>query len=291
MILRGLNVLVAYPFCKPAVIDALADVHALGGRVLIDSGAFSAHNAGVVVTLKGYHTFLRSLPFAPYGYFALDVIGDAERSDANYQRSLDAGFSPWPVYTFGAPEADLERLIHTAPRVGLGGLVAGNRGQMGQLKSYIQWVAQRVPMSKTHVLGVASPGLARAHRPASLDSAYWRSCARFGAVRLNLGTGKTATVMRSTVKKRGLNATQLRALRRHGLTPGQLADDNFWRSVGGRVAEVGAESYVELAADIEARCGTHLFAAAGAADAVQELIRASKRLAAATSDSLRAEAQ
>lgn len=74
-----LNFLVAYPYCKPDVFEVLKN-QTLPYRFLLDSGAFTAHNAGKVITLDDYCRFIEAMPIKPWRYFQLDVVGDPEKT-------------------------------------------------------------------------------------------------------------------------------------------------------------------------------------------------------------------
>ena len=74
-----LNFLVAYPYCKPDVFEVLKN-QTLPYRFLLDSGAFTAHNAGKVITLDDYCRFIEAMPIKPWRYFQLDVVGDPDKT-------------------------------------------------------------------------------------------------------------------------------------------------------------------------------------------------------------------
>lgn len=74
-----LNFLVAYPYCKPDVFEVLKN-QTLPYRFLLDSGAFTAHNAGKVITLDDYCRFIEAMPVKPWRYFQLDVVGDPDKT-------------------------------------------------------------------------------------------------------------------------------------------------------------------------------------------------------------------
>lgn len=93
-----LNFLVAYPYCKPDVFEVLKN-QTLPYRFLLDSGAFTAHNAGKVITLDDYCRFIEAMPIKPWRYFQLDVVGDPEKTARNYEKMLERGFTPVPVFT------------------------------------------------------------------------------------------------------------------------------------------------------------------------------------------------
>lgn len=128
-----LNVLVAYPYATPQVVEQLRQCGP-DLRFLLDSGAFTAWKAGKPIELDDYCRFLEALPVKPWRYFALDVIGDPHGTMRNYEAMLRRGFSPVPIFTRGEDPSVLEDYYKTSDVVGIGGLVgtANNRGFVHQ---------------------------------------------------------------------------------------------------------------------------------------------------------------
>lgn len=108
-----LNFLVAYPYCKPDVFEVLKN-QTLPYRFLLDSGAFTAHNAGKVITLDDYCRFIETMPIKPWRYFQLDVVGDPEKTARNYEKMLERGFTPVPVFTHNESLSRLDQLYETS---------------------------------------------------------------------------------------------------------------------------------------------------------------------------------
>ena len=86
------NVLVAYPYLCKMDVSTLSPQE--GVRLLVDCGAFTAYKSGKEIRLDDYCRFLESLPFKPFGYFSLDVIGDPDKTTRNYQIMLERVFKP-----------------------------------------------------------------------------------------------------------------------------------------------------------------------------------------------------
>jgi len=267
------NILVAYPYCTPPVLRALDIAAQRGARILIDSGGFTAHNSGKPISRDRYAEFLRALSVPIVGAFTLDVIGNptATRENLNFLR--DAGLNPWPIAPYGTPRAEIAAYAKESPRIGLGGLVASSAGrQRKDLKSYLAWVYKEVDPRTTHVLGVASPALAQVWGPASMDSAYWVSCKRFGAMRLYIGHGETVSIKRSEFKRHVISERDRLALASYGVLPHTFTSDAFWRGNPEPYMQVAARSQRRLMADCETMYGTHLFAACGNAAAILALV-------------------
>ncbi len=85
-----LSCLAAYPYMSPPTVDML-NRNKDNLRFLLDSGAFTAWKAGKPIALDDYCKFLDTLPFKPWRYFTLDVIGDPKNTLKNRQWIVLAG--------------------------------------------------------------------------------------------------------------------------------------------------------------------------------------------------------
>jgi len=71
--LNKLNLLFSYAYLNGTIINLLNNKDI---NFLLDSGAFSAWKLKKEIKLDDYCKFVESLPFAPWKYFTLDVIGN-----------------------------------------------------------------------------------------------------------------------------------------------------------------------------------------------------------------------
>lgn len=173
-----LNVLVAYPYMKADVIELLRE-NQTQIRFLLDSGAFTAWKAGKQINLDDYCRFIESLPFKPFGYFMLDVIGDPKATMKNYETMLKRGFKPIPIFTRGEHISVLDDYYKTSEVVGIGGLV-GTSGNKGFVKGIMTKIGQR----KCHWLGFTQTNFIKYYRPYSCDSSTWEFGGRYGCASL-----------------------------------------------------------------------------------------------------------
>lgn len=260
-----LNVLVAYPYVTP---DHLRIFGELGDecRWLLDSGAFTAWKAGKPVSLMAYTGFLQGLPVKPWRYFALDVIGEAERTRQNYDAMLRAGLNPIPVFTRGEQLEELDRLFETSDCVGLGGVAGADKASY----AWVRRAAQHAAGRKVHILGFTSMDWVKFIRPYSCDSSSWEQAARFGAIPVYLGRGQWAKIERSDGPPApGIAA----AIRRLGFDPAALATEGGWRGSHSSARWIAAASWLACSVDAERHLGTRLFVALTGAAAL-ELMRA-----------------
>lgn len=170
------NILVAYPYMKKPMIDLLKQ-NEHRTRFLLDSGAFTAWKAGKPIALDDYCRFIESLPFEPWRYFMLDVIGDPKATLKNYETMLKRGFKPIPIFTRGEDPSVLEDYYKTSDVVAIGGLV-GTKGNKGFVKGIMEKVGKR----KVHWLGFTDLNFVKHYKPYSCDASSWNNGAQFGYV-------------------------------------------------------------------------------------------------------------
>lgn len=259
-----LNLLIAYPYLRDRDLDWLGRQECGSFRLLVDSGAFTAHQQGSTIDVRDYIAFLKAMPFEPWRYFSLDVIGDPEATRSNHQRMLDAGLSPIPVWTTGQDLDELEALFETAEVVGFGGLVGSRgHGNQGNARWRVQQGMAKAKGRLTHWLGYACPPLMRSLRPYSVDTSSWRSGTRYGILRLYAGNGVWKDLHAPTRKGIGdavfrrPKESEARLLLSYGIRCEELLLPSFWRS-SGRLHEITTRAYLRFMVECEAN-GTHLF--------------------------------
>ena len=176
--LYKLNILVSYSFFNSNVSQFFVNNQDTT-RFVLDSGAFTAWKAGKPIQLDTYCKFLESMPVKPWRYFALDVIGDPEKTMRNYQMMLSRGFNPIPVFTRGDDLSVIDEYYKTSDVIGLGGLVQ-TQNNKGYVKSLMNIIGDR----KTHWLGFTNIDFIRHYKPYMCDSSSISSGVRFGEARM-----------------------------------------------------------------------------------------------------------
>lgn len=97
---------------------------------VMDSGAFSAHHAGVEIRLQDYiDTCKRMMEVDPTltEIYALDVISDWKASLRNCEEMWRQGVQAIPCYHVGEPEHVLKTIARDYPKIALGGAVGYRR--------------------------------------------------------------------------------------------------------------------------------------------------------------------
>lgn len=191
-----LNLLCAFPYITKRLAKLIGENYA-ALRFIIDSGAFTAWRAGKAIALDDYCRFLEQLPFVPWRYFALDVVGDPHATLRNYETMLKRGFKPVPVFTRGERVPLLERYYETSDVVAFGGLVGtpGNKG-------FVNGIMRHVKKRRCHWLGLTSLPFLKVYRPYMCDTASWESGAQFATIRLYLGNSRQVVVNKETFRTR-----------------------------------------------------------------------------------------
>ena len=140
-----------------------------GTKIMLDSGAFSAWNAGKQIDINKYIEFIRDNNIDVY--FNLDVIGDVEGTIANQRIMEQAGLNPIPVFHYGEPFEYLDYLVEQGyTYIGLGGTV---RKSVKQRQEFFDEVFSRHPHIDYHGLGVTSKTLVENYNWYSCDSTTW----------------------------------------------------------------------------------------------------------------------
>ncbi|MEM4408632.1 MAG: hypothetical protein QXI19_07805, partial [Candidatus Caldarchaeum sp.] len=79
---------------------------------------------------------------------------------------------PIPVFHYGEDAKYLDYYAENYPLVALGGMAIGNM-PTPSLRRFWEWVVQRHPNTKFHILGSASLEAFTLHQPYSLDCSSW----------------------------------------------------------------------------------------------------------------------
>ncbi|WP_296416874.1 MULTISPECIES: hypothetical protein [unclassified Vulcanococcus] len=264
-----LNILVAYPYATPQVLDALKTVGP-NLRFLLDSGAFTAWKAGKPIELDDYCRFLEGLPVKPWRYFLLDVIGDPQGTLRNYKTMLKRGFTPVPIFTRGEDPSVLNDYYKTSDVVGIGGLVGtpGNRG-------FVRGIMRHVGDRKVHWLGFTNLEFVKVYKPYMCDSSGWDQ-SRYGMIRFYLGKGRFCYVKRQNLRSIGPKIRDV--ITSYGFSVEALASASSWRGAGSPSEQINCASMVRACLDIEKNLGTKQFMAEVGAPKIQSLHHHFRRL-------------
>lgn len=269
------NILVAYPYFDRSVIALLESQPKGSFRLLIDSGAFTAHASGKPIVHQDYLNFLKSLRhLGELNAVQLDVIGNPEATHKNLMVAYDQGCHVMPVFTRGERPDRLEEFYNLSPYILLGGVA---KGQLNV--NYVTWFQKENRGRPVHWLGFTRMPFVRHHRPTSVDSSSWISVARYGMTFFYNGRGELIRYTRKDAHQppdlKIVKAAARVGLSRHEL--GLLAKSDAWvsnrttllkeLSEGGQLTARGAGifvsslSFTKMALECEAHLGTRYYLA------------------------------
>lgn len=151
------------------------------GRMLIDSGAFTAFTTGRVIHLDEYAEFLEHWQGSWDHAMTLDVIGDPEKTAAQTRVLHMRGIPVMPVFTKGGTLADFDAMVKDVGYVAVGGTVGlGTKHQCARVT-----MLQRRALDLgggIHALGVGALSTLRQAKPYSADASSISGAFRFGTV-------------------------------------------------------------------------------------------------------------
>lgn len=254
-----LNLLCAFPYFKDPMFELMRTRDFRENvNLLVDSGAFTAWKAGKPIKLEEYLRFLDRMPYSPFGYFMLDVIGQPDATRANYSAMFELGYRPIPIFTRGEDFNELENYYETTDYVGIGGLVK-TPGNQGFVKSIMERIGQR----KAHLLGFTNQVLIKGTRPFSVDASSWAAALTYARLSLYQHSGKWLTVSKKhfiDMPKPELLAT----LAKYDIEYVDLRKKQNWKNSGRgefTIEVLTMRSFVRYAIDIERVIGTKYFLA------------------------------
>ena len=171
---------------------------------VLDSGAYSALTSGAVIDLGRFTADALELQETDptlEAIFALDVIGDPERSIRNAETMIAAGMRAIPTFHHGSPMHYLADVARLGDRIALGGMVqrgAGGHGtalQYPQRLDFLNRCYASIWPKWVHGFGVADERIYSRVPLSSVDSTTWYYAqARYGSL---IGVGRKICPSRS----------------------------------------------------------------------------------------------
>lgn len=273
---KNLNVLVAYPYLNKSLQVYLQDKNDI--NLLLDSGAFTAWKAGQVIEIDDYCKFIDNLPIKPWKYFALDVVGNPQKTMENYEIMLKRGYKPIPIFTRGEDISVLEDYYKTSDIVGVGGLVGTKKN-----KAFVNALMKKINKRKVHWLGFTNIKYIKFYKPYMCDSSSWLTGSRYASFNLYCGNGKFEKInKRQWLTNRDyLNGNELtikKVISNYGFNYFDLQKTNGWIGGNSVIRNLCASSYIKLSDDIENQLNTRFFLASSNKSDVERLYNNYTRL-------------
>lgn len=192
-------------------------------RVFLDSGAFSAHTLGAVISVQDYCDYIKRnsdvirVEDGDLMASVLDGIGDPLQTYRNQLAMEELGVRPLPCFHYGEDLRYLEHYVKNYTYITIGGMVGKSTAALQTWldriwESYLVDGAGNAKL-KVHAFGVTSIPLMERYPWFSVDSSSWIQMAAFGSVLLP-EQGKPISVSekspsRHTAGQHAMNLTQI----------------------------------------------------------------------------------
>lgn len=213
----GVNILLSYAFHDRTDL-ARVRKDLVCGRLMIDSGAFTAFTKGRKIPLDSYSNYLETWRGCWDHAITLDVIGDGKATAANTRKLHARGLPVMPVFTMGDTLADFDAMVKDTGYICVGGTVGlPLKHQLARVR-----MLQRRALDLgggIHALGVGSMTALRAARPYSADASSVSGAFRFGTVVFFDGR----EIRNTSISDRAKLTRNRDHLRAHGVDLAQLA--------------------------------------------------------------------
>lgn len=252
--LNKINILVAYPYLKDSMIDFVNN-HQDEFRFVLDSGAFTAWKSRKPIKLDDYCRFIEAMPFKPWRYFTLDVIGNPEESFKNYEKMVSRGLNPIPIFTRGESPSMIDRYYQTSEVLGVGGLV-GTKGNKGFVKELMGLIGPR----KVHLLGFTHANFIAHFKPYMCDCSSWSYVTRYGSMFVYDFMGKFDSIYRKEFVSKPPDKI-MQNIQKLGFNVNDFQKESAWRGDFCLSKILNAKSYLLKSQDAEKLFGTKMFLA------------------------------
>lgn len=176
----AVNVLVSFAFSLAKDLGKFRAAMPCG-RLMVDSGAFTAYTVGKKVSLDAYAEFLTNFAGSWDCAVTLDVIGDPVATRRNTKKLHDRGIRVMPVFTRGGKVAEFEAMVKDFGYVCVGGGVGLSQEHTIARLAGLQRRAEELG-GGIHALGVGNMNALRKIRPYSSDASNVSAAFLFGNV-------------------------------------------------------------------------------------------------------------
>lgn len=168
--------LCSYHYKSIAEVLIEAKQSGLDFPLFLDSGAYSAKNLGVEISLDSYAEFILNNLSAFNEYANLDVIGDDKSSYKNYRKLQEYGLQPLPVFHFNNYSGNvkyLKKYITDTDHIAIGGGASKSQGWLDTIWNEYLTDEKGRPLCKVHGFGITTHSILIRYPWYSVDSTTW----------------------------------------------------------------------------------------------------------------------
>lgn len=148
-----------------------------GGKVFLDSGAFSAFSLGVDINIEAYAEFIKGNQDIIEMASVLDAIGDAEGTYHNQNRLEALGAAVLPCFHYGEPLDLCEYYVKNYKYMTIGGMVPIPNNKLevwlDEIWSKVLTDKDGYARTKVHGFGLTARSLMAKYPWYSVDSSSW----------------------------------------------------------------------------------------------------------------------
>ena len=177
-----LDALFSFAYHQRTDLQAVRDAMGPDARMMIDSGAFTAHTKGKPIPLAAYRDYLDKWAGVYDHAITLDVIGDPRATVTNTEALWSAGYDVMPVFTVGEEYSMLDSFARDGHTFVCAGGLVGMRKPVVRpyLASVVRYARERGV--SIHALGVGGVRLLLETGAYSGDSSAATQAPAFGSV-------------------------------------------------------------------------------------------------------------
>lgn len=168
------------------------EIRAIGRRVFLDSGAFSAFTLGKTIDIREYCEYVKknddiiAVDDGIKMIAGLDAIGDVKATFQNLKVMEQLGVRAIPCFHSGEDERYLEHYIQNYEYISLGGMVGASIVQLGMWLDRV-WSKYLIdgsgrPRVKVHGFGITTDHIMKDYPWWSCDSSTWIQATQFGNI-------------------------------------------------------------------------------------------------------------
>lgn len=172
MELKPPNLLLSYFYFKHKSISEVIEELGYKPNIILDSGAFSAKNKGIILDMDTYQNYVKENENFVEHYIAPDVMHDGEATFERFLIMKENGFNPVPVFHYQTDEKWIKKYADMGERfIALGSTVPEKKKEL--VRIWINELSTKYLSMDFHVLGTSNRRIIDFCDVLSCDSTGW----------------------------------------------------------------------------------------------------------------------